>query len=154
MMLSVWQGGDAFPSCLCHQSQRSLYFPFFASTSIHTLTPARKRAAMPWYVSALCEMNGGSVSPCTCSRAAGADAGAGEGDTRKYIYTCSQIFYKNQCLGSLEKMRCFCYDEDTKGKAPIGRLLLHDLRINRSRLEAGRLFLFYGNDIASDEHQN
>ena len=27
----------------------------------------------------------------------------------------------------LEKICCFCYDGNTKGKAPIGRLLLHTL---------------------------
>ena len=95
MMLSVWQGGDAFPSCLCHRSQRSLYFPFFASTSIHTLAPARKRAAMPWYVSALCEMNGGSVSLHLLTGGGRGCRRGGMRQTEIYIYLLTNILQKS-----------------------------------------------------------
>ena len=42
----------------------------------------------------------------------------------------------------LENICCFCYDGDTKGKAPIGRLLLHTIRDLTARVGSRAVISF------------
>lgn len=58
-------------------------------------------------------------------------------------------------LGHLEKTRCVCYDRDTK-KENHRRAATpsQDNGITAYRVKVGRLFLFYGNNVASDENND
>ena len=109
-------GRGCVPARLCHRSQRSLYFPFFASTSIHTLTPARKRAAVPWYVSALCEMNGGSVSLHLLTGGGRGCRRGGMRQTEIYIYSAHKYFAKISVLCVLKKCPVSAMMETQKEK--------------------------------------
>ena len=71
------------------------------------------------------------------------------------IYMGVKIFLTNQRRGCLEKICCVCYDRGTK-KENHRRAATSSQEngITAYRVKVGRLFLFYGNNVASDENND
>ena len=63
--------------------------------------------------------------------------------------------FSESSLEYLEKTRCVCYDRDTKKENHCRAATpSQDNGITAYRVKVGRLFLFYGNNVASDENND
>jgi hypothetical protein len=91
----------------------------------------------------------------TCaSRRVRAESAARGNQLRIIIYIpARKYFAKISFYKELAESVYICYDKDTKRRTPIRRLLLHrKTGITAYRVKVGRLFLFYADDVASDEN--